>query len=194
MNGSRRRLTRGRVTDVAYVMTEQRHSIVTVASEAIRVFVEEQRELDPFAERGTELLRATPSSGVFVCLKRGGELRGCIGTTEPTKPTLLEEVISNAIAAATRDPRFPPVQAFELAELLISVDVLSSPEPVTDFTLLDHRRYGVMARAGGKHGVLLPDIEGIQSVEEQLTLVRQKAGLAEEEVAEFFRFEVTRYL
>ncbi len=175
-------------------MVEQRHPLVTVASEAIRVFIEEQRELAPLAEAATELLHATPWSGVFVCLKRGGELRGCIGTTEPTKPTLLEEVISNAIAAATRDPRFPPVQSFELAELLISVDVLSRPEPVTDFTLLDHRRYGVMARAGGKHGVLLPDIEGIHSVEEQLALVRQKAGLTAEDIAEFLRFEVTRYL
>lgn len=174
-------------------MTEQRHPLVTVASEAIRVFVEEQRELDPFAEISAELLRTAPSSGVFVCLKRGGELRGCIGTTEPTKPTLLEEVISNAIAAATRDPRFPPVQSSELVELLVSVDVLSRPEPVTDFALLDHRRYGVMARAGVKHGVLLPAIEGIHSVEEQLAVVRQKAGLSVEEVAEFFRFEVTRY-
>ncbi len=175
-------------------MTEQRHPLVTVASEAIRVFVEEQRELDLSVESSTEILRTTPSSGVFVCLKRAGELRGCIGTTEPTKPTLLEEVISNAIAAATRDPRFPPVQSSELEELRVSVDVLSRPELVTDFTLLDHRRYGVVARAGGKHGVLLPDIEGIYSVEEQLTVVRQKAGLAAEEVAEFFRFEVTRYL
>ncbi len=182
------------MSGVIFAMIEPRHPLVTVASEAIRVFVEEQRELNPSAESHAELLCRTPSSGVFVCLKRGGELRGCIGTTEPTKPTLLEEVISNAIAAATRDPRFPPVQVSELAELLVSVDVLSSPEPVTDLTLLDPRRYGLMARAGVKHGVLLPDIEGIHSVEDQLALVRQKAGLAAEEFAEFFRFEVTRYL
>lgn len=175
-------------------MAGQRHPLVTVAAEAIRVFVEERRELDPSGERSAELLRSTPSSGVFVCLKRRGELRGCLGTTEPTKPTLLEEVISNAIAAASRDPRFPPVEPSELAELLVSVDVLSRPEPVTDLALLDHRRYGVMARAGVKQGLLLPDLEGIQSVEEQLALVRQKAGLSAEEIVEYFRFEVTRYL
>lgn len=179
---------------MAIVMAEQRHPLVIVASEAIRVYVEEQRELDPSAEGGAELLGTTPSSGVFVCLKRRGELRGCIGTTEPTKPTLLEEVISNAIAAATRDPRFPPVESSELVELMVSVDVLSRPEPVTDFTLLDHRRYGVMARAGVKQGLLLPDIEGVDSVEEQLAVVRQKAGLSAEEAMELFRFEVTRYL
>lgn len=134
-----------------------------------------------------------PFAGVFVCLKREGELRGCIGTTEPTKATLVEEVISNAIAAASRDPRFPPIQAAELPGLLISVDVLSPPEPVLDLALLDHRRFGVLVRSGTRHGVLLPAIEGVDSVVDQLTLVRQKAGLAPGDAVELFRFEVTRY-
>jgi uncharacterized protein (TIGR00296 family) len=103
------------------------------------------------------------------------------------------EVIENAIAAATRDPRFPPVQVKELAELSITVDVLSQPEPVVDVSQLDHRRYGVIVRSGTRRGVLLPDLEHVNSVAEQLAIARLKAGLSPDEPIDVFRFEVARY-
>jgi AmmeMemoRadiSam system protein A len=169
------------------------HPLIALAAEAVEAFVRDRRIIAP----PDDLLECCPPvarrAGAFVCLKMRGELRGCIGTTEPTRETLAVEIIENAVAAATRDPRFDPVDAAELAELAITVDVLSEPEPVVDDTHLDPRRYGVIVRAGARHGVLLPDIEHIDSVQEQIATARQKAGIGPDEPVELFRFEVTRY-
>jgi AmmeMemoRadiSam system protein A len=174
-------------------MEQGHHPLVLLATEAIAAFVRERRVIDPPADLFERYPAAAGRAGVFVSLKARGRLRGCIGTTEPTRETLAVEVIENAIAAATRDPRFPPVQVKELAELSITVDVLSQPEPVVDVSQLDHRRYGVIVRSGTRRGVLLPDLEHVNSVAEQLAIARLKAGLSPDEPIDVFRFEVARY-
>jgi AmmeMemoRadiSam system protein A len=170
-----------------------RHPLVALAAEAVEGFVRHRRIIVPPGDLLELHPPAARRAGAFVCLKARGLLRGCIGTTEPTRETLAAEIIENAVAAATRDPRFAPVHVDELYELAITVDVLSVPVPVADGTHLDHRRYGVIVRAGARHGVLLPDIEQVGSVQEQLAIARQKAGIGPEERVELFRFEVTRY-
>lgn len=129
----------------------------------------------------------------FVSLKKGGLLRGCIGTIVPTKRTLAEEIAANAVSAGLHDPRFPPVSARELKDLTYSVDVLSEPEKVEDPSMLDPQRYGVIVRRGRRSGLLLPALEGITTVEQQLEIAREKAGILPDEDVEIYRFEVKRY-
>lgn len=129
----------------------------------------------------------------FVSIKKRGELRGCIGTISPTKRTLAGEIAANAVSAGLKDPRFYPVSEDELPELVYTVDVLSEPEKVEDLSELDPQRYGVIVRCGGRTGLLLPDLEGINTVEEQLSIAKQKAGIFSEEAVEIYRFEVKRY-
>ncbi|MCR4428305.1 MAG: AmmeMemoRadiSam system protein A [Caldiserica bacterium] len=131
-------------------------------------------------------------AATFVSLKKRGMLRGCIGTLSPQSPTLEEEVQRNAISAATQDPRFPPVHISEVPELEISVDVLSPPEPVKSLDELDPRAYGVIVESGWRKGVLLPDLEGVDTVEEQLEIARRKAGILETEPYKIYRFKVQR--
>lgn len=131
--------------------------------------------------------------GAFVTLKKGGRLRGCIGTIWPTRDSVIEEVLDNAIAAGTRDPRFAPVGPEELDELEYSVDVLGPPEPVDGPEQLDPKKYGVIVSRGSRRGVLLPDLEGIDTVAEQVAVARQKAGIGPREEVRLERFRVTRY-
>jgi len=174
-------------------LTHDTHPLVKLASEAVEIFVRDRWIIAPPADFFERHPPAARRAAAFVCLKARGQLRGCVGTTEPARETLAVEIIENAVAAATRDPRFAPVSLDELFELAVTVDVLSDPEPVADETRLDHRRYGVIVRAGARHGVLLPDIEHINSVREQVATVRLKAGIGPHETVELFRFEVTRY-
>lgn len=132
-------------------------------------------------------------AGVFVSLKKHGQLRGCIGTVAPVYDSIVEEIAENAISAATRDPRFYAVEPEELPELDISVDILTDPEPVRGMDELDPKKYGVIVSAGGRRGLLLPDLEGINTVEEQVAIARQKAGIAPGEPVKLERFEVIRY-
>jgi AmmeMemoRadiSam system protein A/AmmeMemoRadiSam system protein B len=133
-----------------------------------------------------------PQGAVFVTLKKHGQLRGCIGTTTPTKASIWEEIIANAIAAGTKDPRFNPVRESELDELTYSVDVLSEPEPVEEISQLDPHQYGVIVSQGWRAGLLLPNLEGIDSAEEQVDIAKKKAGIRGGEVS-LKRFTVTRY-
>ncbi|MCD6082859.1 AMMECR1 domain-containing protein [Candidatus Aerophobetes bacterium] len=134
-------------------------------------------------------------AGVFVSLHKKGRLRGCIGTYLPTQENIAQEIIKNAISAATQDPRFPPVEEDELKDLEISVDILSEPEPVHSKQELDPKKYGVIVSKGWRRGLLLPDLEGVNTVEEQLDIAKQKAGLygVPDEELEIERFTVTRY-
>lgn len=132
-------------------------------------------------------------AGVFVSLKKHGNLRGCIGTIAPTYNNIAEEIAENAVSAAIRDPRFNPVEQEELPELDISVDILTDPGPVQGMEDLDPHRYGVIVTAGGRRGLLLPDLEGIDTVEEQVAIARQKAGIGPGEKVRLERFEVVRY-
>lgn len=137
-------------------------------------------------------------AGTFVSIHDAhGELRGCIGTFLATQPNVALEVIHNAISAATRDPRFPPVMPNELDSLDVKVDVLSEPEPVAGPEELDPRRYGVIVEAvQGWHrrGLLLPDLEGVDTVDEQIRICRLKAGIGSHEPIRLHRFEVNRYI
>lgn len=132
-------------------------------------------------------------AGVFVSLKKNGRLRGCIGTTAPTTGSVAEEILQNAVSAAARDPRFPPVTADELDELVYSVDVLGKPEAVESPAQLDVRRYGVIVENGGRRGLLLPNLEGVDTVEQQISISKQKAGIAPSEDVRLQRFEVVRH-
>ena len=164
------------------------HPLVRLAKDAVDTFVRFGRVIDP-ADVSAELQRP---AGAFVSIKRGHTLRGCIGTVDPAQDSLAREVVHNAIDSATRDPRFLPVEAQELDELSYSVDVLSPPEPVSGPDELDHRRYGLIVRNGLRRGLLLPDIEGVGSVEQQIAIARVKAGILPDEPVELFRFTVER--
>lgn len=132
-------------------------------------------------------------AGVFVSLKKHGQLRGCIGTIEPTQATLAQEVMKNAISAASNDPRFSPLEADELAEINISVDVLDKPEKIDSISQLNPQKYGVIVSKGYRKGLLLPDLPGIDSAEEQVSIAKQKAGINGDEKVELERFRVIRY-
>ncbi|MDF1526404.1 MAG: AmmeMemoRadiSam system protein A [bacterium] len=133
-------------------------------------------------------------AGTFVSLKKAGQLRGCIGTIRPVRSTLTQEIMDNAVSAATRDPRFKPVVLEELDEISISVDVLGTPEPVSGLEELDPSRFGVIVKSGHRKGLLLPDLPGVTTSEEQVRIARQKAGIGAEEPVELLRFEVKRYV
>jgi len=132
-------------------------------------------------------------AGVFVSLKKEGHLRGCIGTFMPTQNNIALEIIENAVSAATRDPRFPQLTMEEVDFLSISVDILSPPEEVSDVSLLDPRKYGVIVSSGFKKGLLLPNLEGVNSAEYQIEIAKRKAGIFPGEKTQLSRFEVKRY-
>ena len=132
-------------------------------------------------------------AGVFVCLKKKGILRGCIGTYSPCTNNVAEETIQNSINASTRDPRFPPLRKEELNDIAYSVDVLSEPERVKSLQELDPKRYGVIVKKDWRKGLLLPDLEGVNTAEEQISITKQKAGIGPDEEVELWRFEVKRY-
>ena len=134
------------------------------------------------------------AAGAFVSLHTGGRLRGCIGTIAPTAENLAQEIVQNAVSAGTRDPRFPAVRPDELEGLEYSVDVLGKPEPVDSPAQLDPRRYGVIVSCGGRRGLLLPDLDGVDSVEEQLAIARQKGSIRADEPYKIERFKVVRHL
>ncbi|MBD5095614.1 MAG: AmmeMemoRadiSam system protein A [Lachnospiraceae bacterium] len=132
-------------------------------------------------------------AGVFVSIKKDGRLRGCIGTIEATQSSIAKEIVANAISASTRDPRFSPIKQAELPWLTISVDVLGDTEKIFSTNELDVKRYGVIVTKGRRRGLLLPNLEGVDTVEEQIAIAKQKAGIAEDESVEMERFEVVRH-
>lgn len=134
------------------------------------------------------------AAGAFVSLHIAGRLRGCIGTIAPTEKCLADEIVNNAVSAGTRDPRFPPVTADELAFLEYSVDVLGRPEPVDSPEQLDPRRYGVIVSQGRRRGLLLPDLDGVDTVEQQLDIALKKGGIRRGEPYKTERFKVVRHL
>ncbi|NLB15547.1 MAG: AmmeMemoRadiSam system protein A [Clostridiales bacterium] len=133
------------------------------------------------------------AAGAFVTIKKDGNLRGCIGTIYPVCPTLAQEIINNAVSAGTRDPRFNPVKPSELDELVYSVDVLGETEDIDSPSELDVKRYGVIVSKGYRKGLLLPNLEGVDTVEEQISIARQKAGISADEPVKLQRFEVVRH-
>jgi AmmeMemoRadiSam system protein A len=132
-------------------------------------------------------------AGVFVSLHKHGRLRGCIGTTSAVTSCIAEEIRRNAVSACSEDPRFDPVTANELDELEISVDVLGAAEPISSTTQLDPKRYGVIVSRSYKRGLLLPNLDGVDTVEEQVSIAKRKAGIGEHESVSLQRFEVVRH-
>lgn len=135
----------------------------------------------------------TDKGAVFVSLKKNGQLRGCIGTIMPVYDSLAAEIAHNAVSAGTRDPRFLPVQTGELRDLVYSVDILSVPEKCSREEL-DPRKYGVIVSKGARRGLLLPDLDGVDTVEQQLAIALQKGGIDAHEQFSIERFEVKRYV
>ena len=132
-------------------------------------------------------------AGVFVSIHKDGQLRGCIGTIGPVTESIAREIIRNAVSAGTEDPRFDAVRINELDKLVYSVDVLGPVEDIKDKSQLDVKRYGVIVSCGGRRGLLLPNLEGVDTVDYQIDIARQKGGIGKNEKYTLQRFEVVRH-
>ena len=166
------------------------HPLVQLARKTIETYVKTKKVVNPPADLIPEM---KDKAGVFVSLHRQGRLRGCIGTFTPTTENVAAEIIRNAIESSTQDPRFPPVGKDELAGLEISVDVLGVPEAAKSIKELDAKKFGVIIKSGARKGLLLPDLPGVNTPEEQIEICRQKAGIGEAEPLELFKFKVRRF-
>ena len=167
-----------------------RDPYVHLARATLEDYLAKGEVIAPPADLPPEMTRR---GGTFVSLKKRGKLRGCIGTFLPTEETVAHEIVANAIKAATKDPRFPPVEADELEEIDVSVDVLSPPEPCSEEEL-DPRLYGVIVESVWRRGLLLPDLEGVDTVSEQVRIARMKAGIGPREPVRLLRFTVERHV
>ncbi len=165
---------------------------VRLARLSLETYVKTGRVLDRLPDGLNAELTGT-RAGAFVSLHAGGRLRGCIGTTAPTTESVAWEIVQNAVSACSRDPRFPPVQAYELDGIEYSVDVLGEPEPIISPSQLDVKRYGVIVSCGARRGLLLPDLEGVDTVEQQIDIARRKGGISALEKYRLERFEVVRH-
>ncbi len=171
---------------------EGKRSIIRWVTAVIGAYVKDLKII-PVPEDLSEALTGR-KAGAFVSIHTADHrLRGCIGTIEPTQSSLAFELRSNAIAAATRDPRFSPIEPEELDHLTISVDVLGAPESVENLSDLDPKEYGVIVENGFRRGLLLPDLEGVDTAAMQVAIARRKAGIGENEPVALYRFRVTRY-
>ncbi len=176
--------------------THNHHPLVELARAAMVAYVRDHQRIEPPADWSPEMQQP---AGVFVSLHLpGGALRGCIGTIEPRCGSLTAEVIENAISAASRDPRFLPVREDELGTLDISVDVLTPPEPIDSVQDQNPKQHGLIVqslRHRSKRGLLLPDLEGIDTAADQLYYTRvHKANITDpKEPVQLYRFQVMRY-
>ena len=172
---------------------------VRLARAAIEMYVRTRRRLIFPNDVAGEILRDLPEeatrerAGAFVSVHKNGALRGCIGTIAATEDCIAEEIIGNAISAVSRDPRFDRVREDELGLLEINVDILGKPEYIEGPEELDVRRYGVIVSCGMKRGLLLPDLEGVDTVEDQIRIAMRKGGIAPSDKYRLQRFEVVRY-
>ena len=170
----------------------QEDPFVRLARSSVEHYILRHRKMEMPGDLPAEL--TARGAGAFVSIHEHGKLRGCIGTISPVRDCLAQEIIDNAVSASTRDPRFSPIRADELKWLEISVDVLGDPEPVSSPDELDVKRYGVIVTNGRKRGLLLPDLDGVDTVEEQISIAKSKAGIADwDKKVELQRFEVVRH-
>lgn len=173
-------------------MIQKSESIpVALARKSIAYYLQNRKKLPLPDDLPPELIEQ--QAGVFVSLKKGERLRGCIGTFLPNKDNIALEIIENAISSAIHDPRFSPVTLDEVGSLSISVDVLSVPEEIKNNSQLNPKKYGVIVSCGYKKGLLLPDLEGVDTIEQQIDIARQKAGIYADEDFKIERFEIKRY-
>ena len=183
LEGASRRLAEKRAQEDPYVQ---------LARKSVEYYILHHRKMEMPENLPEELL--TRQAGAFVSIHEHGKLRGCIGTISPVRDCVAREIIDNAVSASTRDPRFDPIRADELKWLEISVDVLGEAEPISSAAELDVKRYGVIVSKGRKRGLLLPDLDGVDTVEEQISIAKSKAGIAAwDNNVELQRFEVVRH-
>ncbi|SHH55999.1 AmmeMemoRadiSam system protein A [Thermosipho atlanticus] len=169
-----------------------KHPFVKWAIDVIENYIKFGKLIEPDKDKLPKEM-FEKKAGCFVTLHlTNGSLRGCIGTYEPTKPNLALEIRSNAIASATRDPRFPPVTSDELDKIIVTVDVIGKIEPVNSIKELDPKKYGIIVSKGWNRGLLLPDIEGVDTVEEQIRIAKLKAGIFDNDF-DIYKFTVERY-
>lgn len=174
-------------------LSQKQPAPVMLARETVKRLLEDS----PLPENGNEIVNSSmwqEHKSCFVSIKtKNGELRGCIGTLSPVHESLDREIIANAVSASTRDPRFPPMERSELNDVIFSVDVLSESERIENITQLNPKIYGVIVSKGYRRGVLLPDLEGVDSAEEQVRIAAMKAGLRSLDDITLERFTVMRY-
>ncbi len=170
---------------------EREDAYVRLARNALERYILQEERLPLPEELPSELYEE--QAGAFVCLKIDGRLRGCIGTIMPTQKCIGEEIIENAISAAVRDHRFSPVTPQELPFLTYSVDILGEPEPIQSIDQLDIKRYGVIVQSGLKRGLLLPNLAGVDTPQEQVHIALEKAGISPYVDYTMQRFEVVRH-
>jgi AmmeMemoRadiSam system protein A len=175
----------------AHGFAESGDPYVELAKAALRAWIGERRQLP--APPGLPPEMRETRAGAFVSIKKRGFLRGCIGTISPVCGCVADEIVQNAISACSRDPRFDPVAAGEIPSLKVSVDILAEPEPVNSVAELDAKRYGVIVCKGFRRGLLLPNLEGVDTVEAQLRIACEKAGISDMRGCKIERFEVTRH-
>lgn len=176
---------------VGYGVASFVDAYVALARESLSYYLEHGYEMpvpDDVPEEMSE-----KRAGVFVSLKKNGELRGCVGTIQGVQSDVAHEIVENAVSAGIYDPRFPQVKQHELKEIICTVDVLGDAEPVSSKEMLDVKRYGVIVSLGRRKGLLLPNLEGVDTVEEQIRIALRKAGIDEEERYSMERFEVVRH-
>ncbi len=171
---------------------EKEDAYVRLARETIECYVRTGCLPKPPGELPKELNERR--AGVFVSIKKDGRLRGCIGTIQAVQASIAEEIRHNAVSACSQNPRFSPVRSEELERLSVSVDVLGDTERIASPAELDVKRYGVIVTRGYRRGLLLPNLEGVNTVEEQIAIAKQKAGIREGEEVELQRFEVVRHV
>ena len=185
------------------IQNKQEDPYVQLARSTIEEYVQTGRTIRVPQNLPKEMYQ--DRAGVFVSIKIKGKnrgesksallLRGCIGTIQPVQDSIAEEIIQNAVSAAVKDPRFAPITPEELDRLVISVDVLGGMEQVHSEEELEVKRYGVVVTKGYRRGLLLPNLEGVDTIEEQVAIARQKAGIGEmEEGVTLERFEVVRHI
>ncbi|UCH45454.1 MAG: AmmeMemoRadiSam system protein A [Nitrospiraceae bacterium] len=166
------------------------HPLVKLAKDTVEEFTKTGKTPEPPVDPVPEMKE---KAGVFVSLKIKGDLRGCIGTFSPAQENIAQEIIQNAISAASQDPRFSPVEVSELEEIEYSVDILSTPEKLASKKELDPKKYGVIVKSSDRKGLLLPDLEGVDTVDDQISIASMKAGIYMGDEIELYRFEVKRY-
>lgn len=169
-------------------MTDK-YGYVELAKETIKEYIKNKDKIEPHTDKEGFNKKA----GVFVSIKKNNQLRGCIGTIEPRSKDIGHEIVENAISASTKDPRFNSIKADELDDLKVSVDVLGPKEEIDDISKLDPKKYGVIVKRGARVGLLLPNLEGIDTVDQQLDIALRKAGIYPDEEYEIMRFKVDRY-
>jgi AmmeMemoRadiSam system protein A/AmmeMemoRadiSam system protein B len=172
-------------------MRDNQDEYVRLARKSLETYIKTGQELVRPDELSDELLHK--EAGVFVSIKKNGQLRGCIGTIAPVESCIADEIIRNAVSAGTQDPRFGAITEDELNSLVYSVDVLGESEPIQSMDQLDAKRYGVIVTNGRRRGLLLPNLDGVDTPMQQVNIALQKAGISTHETYSMERFEVVRH-